>query len=158
MKSKISVLWKKREDEPFVDKQYSRVHQWRLDGGALLSISSSPQVVPVPMSDASALDPEEAFVGAISSCHMLFFLSLAAAKHYVVDTYEDHATGILSKNQNHQTAMTTINLCPRIVFAGRQIPSDDQIAKLHQLAHQSCFLAHSVKAKINIVQAKKILT
>lgn len=151
MKYTTRVLWKKGAAEGFTDNKYSRVHQWSFDGGVAVKASSSPQVVPVPMSDASAIDPEEAFIAALSSCHMLFFLSIAASKSYVIDAYEDEAEGIMDKNENGQMAMTSVTLRPRVIFSDlHTAPGQDEVRELHALAHKRCFLANSVQSKINI--------
>jgi organic hydroperoxide reductase OsmC/OhrA len=151
MPYKVRVFWKKNADEPFVDSKYSRSHIWIFDGGIELPASSSPHVVPLPMSNASAVDPEEAFIAAISSCHMLWFLSIAAEKNFLVETYEDNAEGVLGKNAEGNLAMTRVTLKPKVVFGGQQIPSHAQIDELHHLAHQKCFIASSVKTKISIL-------
>ena len=151
MKYNIRVLWEKKAEEKFTDNKYSRVHKWNFDGGAELVVSASPHVVPLPMSDESAADPEEAFVAALSSCHMLFFLSIAASKNYIIETYEDNAEGVMSKNENGKMVMTVINLKPKIIFSGTDIPSYDQIANMHKLAHSECFLANSVKCEVKVI-------
>jgi len=151
MKYTASVLWEKKDTEFFTDNKYSRKHRWAFDGGTEVPASSSPQVVPLPMSDASAVDPEEAFVAAISSCHMLFFLSIAASSNYIIETYEDIAEGIMSKNENGLMVMTDIILKPIIVFSGPNIPSAEQITKLHDSAHKKCYLANSVKSTIKVI-------
>ncbi|UII32864.1 OsmC family protein [Fulvivirga ulvae] len=151
MKYTARIIWEKSKDEKFTDHRYSRKHRWSFDGGLDIKASSSPGVVPVPMSDESAVDPEEAFVAAISSCHMLFFLSIAAGKSYVVESYEDQAEGIMGKNERGERAMTNITLRPRVVFSDVfNAPDAEQISELHSLAHRRCFLANSVQSKINI--------
>src|SRR5471032_2952181 len=110
------VVWR-RGAQPFLDQRYSRAHAWRFDGGANVPASSSPLSVPLPMSDAAAVDPKEALVAAASSCHMLFFLSIAAKRGHTVDSYRDHAIGELGKNAQGKLAMTRITLRPAIVFA-----------------------------------------
>lgn len=122
MKYTVKVSWKKKSDEPFIDGKYSRGHAWVFDGGAELRASSSPQVVPVPWSDASAADPEEAFVASLSSCHMLFFLSIAASRQCVIEAYEDCPEGVMGKNEQGKMAMTTVTLKPRVVFSGGAYP------------------------------------
>ncbi len=153
MKYTASVCWKKKDTESFADNKYSRKHTWAFDGGTEMPASSSPQVVPTPMSDASAVDPEEAFIAAISSCHMLFFLSIAAGSSYIIETYEDNAEGIMSKNERGQMVMEEINLNPRIIFSGPNIPSSEQINSLHDSAHKKCYLANSVKSTIKVIQS-----
>ena len=153
MKYTASIFWKKKETESFTDNKYSRGHTWVFDGGVELPASASPQVVPLPMSDESAVDPEEAFVAAISSCHMLFFLSIAASSNYIIETYDDQAEGIMSKNEHGQMVMGDIILKPKIVFSGTTIPTAEQIAELHNSAHHKCYLANSIKSTIKIIQS-----
>ncbi len=153
MRYTASIFWEKKVTESFTDNKYSRKHTWAFDGGAEVPASSSPQVVPTPMSDASAVDPEEAFVAAISSCHMLFFLSIAASSNYIIETYEDNAEGIMSKNESEQMVMADIILNPKIIFSGSNIPSAEQITNLHESAHKKCYLANSVKTTIKVIQS-----
>jgi organic hydroperoxide reductase OsmC/OhrA len=141
-----SLLWE-RGDQPFTDGRYSRAHTWGFDGGLHVPVSSSPQSVPLPMSDPAALDPEEALVAAASSCHMLFFLSLAAARGYVVDRYEDGATGTLDTDERGRQAITRIALRPRIAFAGR-VPDAAELAALHREAHARCYIANSLRGDV----------
>jgi len=154
MKYTTRVVWQKNPEQPFIDNRYSRLHKWVFDGGVELPASSSPQVVPTPFSDASAVDPEEAFVASISSCHMLFFLSLAATQKFVVERYEDRAEGVMSKNEEGKMAMTHVVLQPTIVFSAHSIPSAEQIEQLHKLAHEKCYIANSVKTDISIIPIK----
>jgi len=149
----VRILWKKNSDETFLDNRYSRSHTWTFDGGVELAASASPHVVPSPMSNESAVDPEEAFVASLSSCHMLWFLSLAVKKNIVVESYEDNAEGVMGKNEEGRLAMTRVTLNPKITFGDNQTPSRDQIDELHHSAHESCFIANSVKTKITIVQS-----
>ncbi|MBL6447348.1 OsmC family protein [Fulvivirga sp. 29W222] len=151
MKYTTRVVWNKGPEELFTDNKYSRRHQWSFDGGLDVKASSSPHVIPVPLSDESAVDPEEAFVAALSSCHMLFFLSLAAKETYVVETYEDQAEGVMEENENGKMAMISVTLKPRIVFSEQhKVPDLSEVEALHEKAHNSCFLANSVQSKINI--------
>ncbi|HSP88728.1 MAG TPA: OsmC family protein [Ignavibacteriaceae bacterium] len=147
---KVKIIWQKKSSEVFSDKKYSREHKWFFDGGIELKASSSPQVVPVPMSNESAVDPEEAFIASISSCHMLWFLSIAADKKFIVETYEDNSEGILEKNSEGKLAVTKINLLPKIIFSGENIPTKKQIEEIHEKAHEKCFIANSVKTEINV--------
>lgn len=146
------IFWKKGPCEAFVNNKYSRAHTWIFDGGIEVAASSSPYLVPLPMSKESAVDPEEAFIAALSSCHMLWFLSIVAGRNIVVESYEDHAEGILAKNEEGKLTMTEVTLRPKISFSGEAIPTPAQIDELHHLAHEKCFIASSVKTKINIVQ------
>jgi organic hydroperoxide reductase OsmC/OhrA len=141
------VLWERAADETFTDKRYSRAHSWLFDGGVEVPASSSPHVVPLPFSDEHAVDPEEAFVASLSSCHMLFFLSLAAAQGHVVDTYEDNASGLMSKNGNGQLVMSVVTLRPRVRFSGNT-PDGEVVINLHHAAHDACFIANSVRSEI----------
>jgi len=144
-----SIEWN-RQDATFTDNRYSRAHKWRFDGGAEVPASSSPHVVPLPMSDATAVDPEEAFVAALSSCHMLWFLSIAAKDGFVVDHDVDHAEGQMQRNGQGQLVISVVTLRPNITWAGACRPSDDQVAAMHEQAHKQCFLANSVKSTVRI--------
>ena len=150
MKCTADISWSKEAKEVFVDGKYSRVHQWLFDGGMQFSASSSPAIVPLPMSDASLVDPEEAFLASISSCHMLFFLSFCAKQKYTVTRYDDHAEGILGEGEDDKKQMLLVTLHPIAVFEGDQLPSADAIHHMHELAHENCFIANSVKTKIVI--------
>ena len=110
--------------------------------------SSSPSVVPVPMSDPTAVDPEEAFVAALSSCHMLWFLSLAVKRGWVVDAYADHASGTLGRNEDGKVAMTRVVLRPATAFSGASVPSSTEVAEVHHAAHEACFIANSVRTDV----------
>jgi len=147
----VKIFWKKNLDEAFVDSKYSRSHTWSFDGGIEMPASSSPHVVPVPMSDESAVDPEEAFVAAVSSCHMLWFLSIAAEKNFIVESYEDNAIGVLGKNGEGKLAMTKITLKPKVNFNDTTVPTSEQVDELHRLAHEKCFIANSVKTDITMM-------
>ena len=148
----VIVSWKKNLDEVFIDSQYSRAHTWIFDGGIELAASSSPHVVPLPMSNEFAVDPEEAFVASLSSCHMLWFLSIAAEKNYVVESYEDHAEGFLGKNTDGKLAMTKVTLKPKVIFNSKTVPLREEVDKLHHMAHEKCFIANSVKTEIVVLQ------
>ncbi|MEO8753997.1 MAG: OsmC family protein [Casimicrobiaceae bacterium] len=141
------VLWQ-RGDQPFVDNRYSRKHVLRFDGGTQVAGSSSPHVVPVPMSDPAAVDPEEAFVGSLSSCHMLWFLSLAAKRKFRVDSYRDCATGEMEKNAAGKLAIARVTLRPAVDFSGSNLPTNADIDALHHTAHEECFIANSVRTEI----------
>jgi organic hydroperoxide reductase OsmC/OhrA len=142
-----------RDGAVFTDNRYSRAHQWTFDGGARITASSSPSVVPLPYSEAAAVDPEEALVAAASSCHMLTFLYLAAKQGFVVDSYEDDAFGTMAKDAAGRIGVDRITLRPRIEFAGTKVPSAEQLAALHHAAHDGCFIANSVKCEISVEQS-----
>lgn len=132
----------------FTDNRYSRGHAWMFDGGAVVQASSSPSVVPLPMSIASAVDPEEAFVASLSSCHMLWFLSIAAKRGFVVESYDDEALGVMGRDERGKTAITRVTLRPRTRFAGTRVPTADELEGLHDEAHEECFLANSVRTEV----------
>ena len=142
-----TIEWQRGEQD-FISNRYSRKHTLRFDGGAELASSSSPSVVPIPMSDASAVDPEEMFVASLSSCHMLWFLSIAAARKFCVDSYVDDASGIMARNTEGKMAMTVVTLKPRVVFSGDLVPTVEQIHAVHHKAHAECFIANSVKTEV----------
>jgi len=145
-----SVLWQRADDESFIDKKYSRAHTWSFDGGARIAASSSPHVVPVPYSVSANVDPEEAFVAAVSSCHMLWFLGLATERGVVVDRYQDQARAVMRKNATGQLAITDIFLRPQIAFGGADIPDAATIRELHDDAHARCFIANSIQATVHL--------
>jgi organic hydroperoxide reductase OsmC/OhrA len=143
------IAWNRGKDE-FLRGRYSRSHSWRFDGGVSVPASASPQIVPAPWSAADAVDPEEAFVAALASCHMLFFLSLAAARGLVVETYEDEAIGIMAQDERGRTVMTNVMLRPRVMLADAAVPPAGLMAELHHAAHEACFLANSVLTQISV--------
>jgi organic hydroperoxide reductase OsmC/OhrA len=142
-----TVIWE-RKVQPFTDNAYSRGHLWKFDGGATVPASASPDVVPLPMSVAENVDPEEAFVASLSSCHMLFFLSIAAKRGYIVDSYTDAALGYTDKNEDGKIAVTKVVLEPKISFAGATVPTAEQLRQMHEKSHELCFIANSVKTEI----------
>lgn len=144
-----TVHWE-RGDQEFIDKKYRRAHEWKFDGGAVVKASSSPHVLPPPMSDPSGVDPEEALVAAISSCHMLWFLAMAARHKWLVDSYDDQPTGKMDKNREGKTAVSVVILRPKVVFGGENQPTSHEIDAMHQQAHELCFIANSVRSEIRI--------
>lgn len=144
-----TVVWQRDPASAFTDNKYSRGHEWRFDGGLSVPASSSPTVVPLPLSRADAVDPEEAFVAALSSCHMLFFLFYAAKAGLVVDRYEDEALGEMGKDARGAMAMLKVRLRPRISWQGGA-PEAARLDELHHKAHASCFIANSVSSEIVI--------
>ena len=141
------VVWN-RDGAAFSDNRYSRGHRWRFDGGIEVPASASPHVVPLPLSVEAAVDPEEAFVASLSSCHMLSYLSLAAKRGFVVDSYRDAAIGVLAKDSAGKLAMTRVTLRPEVRFAGDKQPTATDAAALHHEAHEQCFIASSVKTDV----------
>ena len=142
-----TVVWE-RNDQVFTDNQYSRGHVWKFDGGAEVNASASPHIVPLPYSVAENVDPEEAFVASLSSCHMLFFLSIAAKKKFVVEQYIDNAVGVMEKGADGKTLMTKVILRPEVTFTGEKIPTLEQLEKMHHQSHDLCFIANSVKTEV----------
>ena len=136
-----------RSDGQFASGRYSRAHEWRFDGGAVVRASSSPSVVPLPMSDAAGVDPEEALVASASSCHMLWFLSLAHHAGLEVESYRDEAQGEMGRDERGSIAIRTIRLRPAIVFAGRQ-PSAEELVEPHHQSHDKCFIANSLRSEV----------
>lgn len=141
------IQWS-RGDASFVDNRYSRAHAWQFDGGARVPASSSPHVVPLPWSDPAGVDPEEAFVASLSSCHMLWFLSLAARERWLVDRYEDQAVGVMARNPQGRMAMTVVTLRPQVTFAPGCTPPTARLLALHHEAHEACFIASSVLTEV----------
>jgi len=135
-------------DADFLGKRYTRAHTWTFDGGAVVPASSSPLVVPLPMSDAAAVDPEEAFVAALASCHMLWFLDLASRAGVAIASYEDAAEGRMSRNADGKLVVDVVTLRPRTRVAGARVPDAAELAALHHRAHEECFLANSVRYEI----------
>ncbi|MHC6529450.1 OsmC family protein [Vibrio proteolyticus] len=143
-----NISWRRGEHELFTDNQYSRGHIWSFDGGVSVPASSSPHVVPLPYSVAANVDPEEAFIAALSSCHMLVFLSIAAKRNYLIDHYSDDAVGLLEEDESGRTSVTRVTLRPKVVFSGERQPTQLQLEKMHHTAHENCFIANSVKTQI----------
>ena len=144
-----TIQWHRTGSSNFCDNRYSRSHTWSFDGGVEVPASSSPHVVPVPMSELNAVDPEEAFIASLSSCHMLWFLSIAARHGFVVDSYEDSVMGVMGKDSAGKVSITTVTLSPRTVFSSDKQPTATELEEMHHLAHNSCFIANSVKSEVH---------
>jgi len=144
----VTIKWQRGEQD-FLGDNYSRGHIWEFDGGIRVPASASPHIVPLPKSVAENVDPEEAFVASLSSCHMLFFLSIAAKNGYVVDNYEDCAVGHLEENERGKFAMTKVILRPDIAFSGDKRPTAEELEKIHVQSHEQCFIANSVITKVS---------
>ena len=143
-----TITWESRATAAdFAKGRYSREHTWSFDGGVTIAGSSSPSVVPAPWSSATAVDPEEAYVAAISSCHMLSFLYVAMKRGVVVTRYRDRAVGVLTKNEHGVAWVSKVTLAPEISVAG-DLQEANVIAELHAVAHHECFIANSVKTEI----------
>jgi len=153
---RAAVTWTRGEGA-FTDPRYSRGHSWSFDGGITVPASSSPLSVRLPYSIAEAVDPEEAFVAALSSCHMLTFLYVAAKQGFVVEDYADDAVGEMSKNERGKMWVSKVILTPAITFTGEKRPSAEQLDELHHLAHEECYIANSVKSEV-VVQGAMSFT
>ena len=144
-----TIRWTRTGDGDFGKGQYSRAHEWAFDGGAIIPASPSPHIVPAPWNNPAGVDPEEAFVASLSSCHMLFFLDFARRDGLIVDSYVDDAEGVMEKNAAGKIAITRVALRPRITWAGN-VPDEATIAHLHHSAHEACFIANSVTTQITV--------
>lgn len=143
-----TIEWRAGAGEPFLTRKYSRVHRWRFDGGAELLAAPSPDIVPVPMTDPAGVDPEEALVASLSSCHMLFFLDLSSRAGLDVLSYTDHAYGEMAKRDDGATAFVRAVLRPEVRFAGEADPA--KVAAAHHKAHALCFIANSVNFPVSV--------
>lgn len=143
----VTVEWG-RNGGAFTDNRYSRGHRWLFDGGIEVAASSSPSVVPLPLSVEAAVDPEEAFVASLSSCHMLWFLSIAARRGFVVENYRDRATGTMAKDGSGHLAITRVTLRPEVQFGGSRRPTAVEVDAMHHDAHAECFIARSVRSEV----------
>jgi organic hydroperoxide reductase OsmC/OhrA len=147
------LLWQRRADESFTDQRYSRRHELRFDGGAVLAASSAVSSVPLPWSDPAAVDPEEMLVASIASCHMLWFLSLAAKAGHVVERYRDAAEGVMTKNAAGKLWVSQVTLRPAVSFAEGRGPTAAALDALHHRAHEECFIANSVRSEVRVISA-----
>ena len=147
---KATIDWKKLPNEAFTDGKYHRTHTWTFDGGISVQASSSPDIVPVPYSDPTLIDPEEAFLASIASCHMLFFLSIAGKQKLIIESYEDHPEAIMEKNEEGKMAITSVVLKPRVKFSGSRQPDQSLLQTIHHKAHDRCFIANSIKSNITL--------
>jgi organic hydroperoxide reductase OsmC/OhrA len=153
----MTVAWEQKEAR-FIDGRYSRAHRWEFDGGAVVPASSSPHVVPLPYADPSGVDPEEAFVAALASCHMLWFLSIAAKRGYCVRSYRDQAEGIMAAGSDGKLRMTSVTLRPHAIFTRAKLPSADELRAMHDQAHHECFIANSVTTQLTTIPTFEVLS
>ena len=144
-----TISWK-RDDADFLANRYSRAHIWKFDGGIEVPASASPQIVPLPWSKEENVDPEEAFVASISSCHMLFYLALASEQGFQIDSYTDNAVGVMARNAEGKYVVSQVTLRPTVIHTGESIPNRATQVALHHQAHEQCFIANSLKTKVNI--------
>ena len=146
---KATIKWQ-RTSPDFLKGRYSREHTWTFDGGTTVPASPSPHVVPAPWSNPACVDPEEAFVAAISSCHMLTFLYLAAKQGFQIDSYEDEAVGMMANSEKGVPWVSLVTLNPNIVFSGDKMPAPADVERLNHQAHEQCYIANSVKTAISV--------
>jgi organic hydroperoxide reductase OsmC/OhrA len=146
---KAAISWR-RTDADFIGGKYSREHTWTFDGGLSVPASPSPSVVRAPYSNPAHVDPEEAFVAAVSSCHMLTFLYVASQQGFQLDSYEDEAVGVMTKNEQGASWVSLITLHTKIIYSGPKLPTPVEEEHLHHLAHEQCFIANSIKTEVKI--------
>ena len=146
---RATVRWE-QSGGPFAKRQYSRAHSWSFDGGVTVPAAASPSAVPAQFTDSSAVDPEEAYIAAIASCHLLSFLPLAALAGFEVLRYEDEAVGRMAKNEHGQFWVSEVVLDPRISWAEGKAPGAEQLAQLHHRAHDDCYIANSVRTEVRV--------
>lgn len=149
---KATIRWK-LSGENFVKGRYSREHTWAFDGGVVVPASASPSVVPAPYSNPSHVDPEEAFVAAISSCHLLTFLYLASQRGLLVESYDDEAIGVMTKNERGVPWVSAVTLHPKIAYGGARRPTAAEEEHLHHEAHEQCFIANSIRTSVSVERA-----
>ena len=143
----MTLTWK-RATPDFEYKTYNRDHTWTFDGGHEMQASSAPAYLGNP----KLVDPEEAFVAALSSCHMLTFLAVACKKKFMLDEYVDEAVGHMEKNSEGKLAITRVELHPKLKFSGENQPGEKEIEEMHHFAHENCFIASSVKTEVTVAK------
>ncbi len=148
---KATIKWR-RTSPDFLKGRYSREHTWVFDGGFTVPASPSPSVVPAPWSNPAHVDPEEAFVASISSCHMLTFLYLASKQGFQIDSYEDEAVGKVTKNEKGVPWVSLVTLNPRVAYSGDKLPTSADEERLHHLAHEQCYIANSIKTEVLVAK------
>jgi organic hydroperoxide reductase OsmC/OhrA len=145
------IHWQRTATSPdFLAGKYSRAHTWRFDGGLTVPASPSPAVVPAPWSNPAGVDPEEAFVASIASCHMLTYVYLACRAGFLVESYHDEAVGVMTKNERGVPWVSLVTLHPQIIYSGDRLPTPADEAHLHHHAHEQCFIANSIKTEVKI--------
>ena len=147
MSEHLATIDWQRQTESFAYSDYNRDHVWKVSGGSSIEASAAGEF----LGTAGRIDPEEALVAAIASCHMLTFLAICARRRIVVDSYQDEARGFMENNARGALAITRVDLSPVITFAGGA-PAQDQLAKIHHLSHEECFIANSVLTEIRLTR------
>ncbi len=150
MSTHLAAIQWTRDNGDFLRGKYSREHTWTFDGGLSIPASPSPSVVPAPYSNPANIDPEEAFVASIASCHMLTYLYLASRQGFQIDSYHDQAVGTITKHENGVPWVSVVALKPKIAYGGSKIPTPVEEAHLHHLAHEQCFIANSIKTQVTV--------
>jgi len=148
---KAIIKWTHSQGD-FLKGTYSREHTWTFDGGVTVPASSSPSAVRVPFSNPANVDPEEAFVASLSSCHMLTYLYVASRKGFEVSSYEDDAVGSMTKNERGILWVSSVVLHPRITYVGTKTPTREEAEQMHHAAHEQCYIANSVKTDVRVEQ------
>jgi organic hydroperoxide reductase OsmC/OhrA len=148
MSSHTAIIRWQNTGPDFLQRRYSREHTWEFDGGAVIPGSPSPHIVPAPWSNPASVDPEEAFVASVSSCHMLWFLHVALDAGFEPQSYEDHAEGVMTKNERGKLWISRVTLRPKIVWKGDSQPTAEQVMQLHHKAHDECFIANSIRTEV----------
>ena len=143
------ISWK-LDGGDFLRGKYSREHTWSFDGGVTVPASPSPSVIPHPYSNPASVDPEEAYVASISSCHMLTYLYVASKAGFQIESYSDESIGILKKNEKGVPWVSNVTLHPQISYGGEKRPTPEEEAHLHHLAHEQCFIAASIKTEVTV--------
>ncbi len=149
---KATINWT-RTSPDFLKGKYSREHTWTFDGGVSIPASAAPSVVPVPYSNPAGVDPEEAYVASVSSCHMLTFVYLACRQGFQVDSYRDEAVGLVTKNERGIPWVSSITLNPQIAYSGDKLPTPEDVSRLHHAVHEQCFIANSIKTEVVVKHA-----
>jgi organic hydroperoxide reductase OsmC/OhrA len=149
-----TIRWSRGGAEGFAKGQYSRGHEWAFDGGLTVPAGPSPHIVPDPWGNPGGVDPEEAFVASLSSCHMLFFVDFARRAGFVVDSYVDEADGVMDKREDGRMCMSRVTLRPQIAWGGKSQPDETAVAELHHKAHEACFIANSVTTEVTVEHAR----
>jgi organic hydroperoxide reductase OsmC/OhrA len=142
---RATTVWR-RTSADFTYDTYNRAHEVRFGGGEVVPWSAAPEF----KGDADKVNPEEAYVASLSTCHMLTFLAVAARKRFTVDSYVDEAVGVMEKNAQGKYWVSLVTLRPKVTFSGDRQPSSEEISALHHSAHENCFVANSVKSAVTV--------